>query len=141
MPRPSVAAMLGVAGNRDDWEGAGGGGAFRGLGNKAQTGGEMMCGGGLGGVAVPRSRGRPQTSTISRRRRSGRPPWDRPIMPIRPWQRCSVEAWKVGGPSRPERGEISAVAASLKEQTPSRGSAHNAPSVRGSHAGGGRKQG
>jgi hypothetical protein len=64
---------------------------------------------------VPRSRGRPQIDTISRRRPSGRPPADRPAMPIRPSLRCPVEG---SGPSQPPAAYINTVFTAPTERTP-----------------------
>jgi hypothetical protein len=82
-------------------------------------------------AAVPRSRGAPKSRPVSRRRRSGRPPGDRPAM-AHPLVATMIGGGLEGcGPSQPRCAEINTGFTAPTERTPSRESASNVPSVGG----------
>ena len=79
-------------------------------------------------AAVPRSRASPISAPLSRRRRSGRPPGNRPVMAHR--FRGGLEGY---GPSQPCFANINAAFTAPTERTPSRAPARNGPSGRGNN--------
>jgi hypothetical protein len=105
MGRPFVATMIGgaigglrslaaVAGRKlTPFHGADGADALQRSASNGLPAVATMFGGGLDGCG-PSQPPVADINTASRRRRSGRPPADRPAMAFQPWQRCSVEAWR-----------------------------------------------